>query len=312
MNWSAITFDWNQARAFLATAEAGSLSGAARALGLTQPTLSRQVAGLEDALGVTLFERVGRALALTQSGRDLLEHFRAMGEAAEEIALRASGQSQAIEGLVRVTATDLLAGYLLAPMLRRVQRVAPGIEIEIVASNSLSDLRRREADIAVRHARPQQSDLIARLVSETSAHLYAASAYLDAIGRPQSPQDVAKAEFVSLGGPEELHAVLDRLGLPVSRAQIRLSTNSGMVGWDLVRRGLGITAMAKEIAELTPEVEPVLPTLAPLPVPVWLATHRELRTSRRIRLVYDILVEGFRAITAGSNASANRADGAAG
>ena len=109
MNWQSMSFDWNQARAFLATAEEGSLSAAARAIGQTQPTLSRQVAALEQDLGVTLFERIGRSLSLTQSGLELLDHFRAMGDAANRISLTASGQSQAIEGRVSITATDVTA-----------------------------------------------------------------------------------------------------------------------------------------------------------------------------------------------------------
>ena len=108
MEWQSVAFDWNQVRAFLVTAEEGSFSAAARALGLTQPTLGRQVAALEDYLGVTLFERLGRSLSLTQSGLELLDHVRAMGDAASRISLTASGQSQRIEGQVCITATDVL------------------------------------------------------------------------------------------------------------------------------------------------------------------------------------------------------------
>ena len=136
MNWLSVSFDWNQARAFLATAEEGSLSAAARALGQTQPTIGRQVAALEEDLGVTLFERVGRSLALTQSGLELLDHFRAMGDAASRISLTASGQSQAIEGQVSITATPVLATYRLPAILKRLRDEAPGIVIEIIASHS--------------------------------------------------------------------------------------------------------------------------------------------------------------------------------
>ncbi len=202
MNWQAVGFDWNQARAFLATAEEGSLSAAARALGLTQPTLGRQVAALERELGVTLFERVGRSLALTRSGIELLEHFRAMGEAATRISLASSGQSQAIEGQVRVTASDMVATYHLPRMLKRLREVAPGIEIEIVASNEVRDLRRREADIAIRHVRPEQPDLIARRVAETCARFYASVEYLDRHGRPPGPRDLSDADFVGPDQPE--------------------------------------------------------------------------------------------------------------
>ena len=98
MDWRSVKFDWNRARAFLVTAEEGSLSAAARALGMAQPTLGRQVSALESELGVILFERAGRGLALTQSGLELVEHVRAMGDAATRVSLTASGQSQSIEG----------------------------------------------------------------------------------------------------------------------------------------------------------------------------------------------------------------------
>jgi len=293
MNWQAVRFDWNQARAFLATADEGSLSAAARALGLTQPTLGRQVAALEAELGVTLFERVGRSLSLTRSGIDLLEHFRAMGEAAGRISLAASGQSQAIEGQVRVTASDMVATYHLPPMLKRLREVAPGIEIEIVASNEVRDLRRREADIAIRHVRPEQPDLIARRVGETTAHLYASVEYLDRHGRPQSPRDLSDADFVGPEQPERFLPEWNALGLSLTPDNFKITTSSGTVVVELVRRGFGIAPLPKDVAMIAPELECVLPELDPIPMPIWLVTHRELHTSRRIRLVFDLLAEAL-------------------
>lgn len=293
MNWQAVSFDWNQARAFLATAEEGSLSAAARALGLTQPTLGRQVAALEDELGVTLFDRAGRALSLTPSGLDLLEHFRAMGEAAGRISLTASGRSQAVEGQVCITASDVMSAYHLPPALKRLRAIAPGIEVEVVASNDIRDLRRREADIAIRHVRPEQPELIARLVRTTSAHLYASTAYLDDLGRPRSPADLSDADFIGFDSSDRLISGLNDLGLSLTRTNFKLISANGVAGWEMVRQGLGIGVMMKETADLTPGIECVLPELDPIPVPIWLATHRELHTSRRIRLVFDVLAETF-------------------
>lgn len=298
MNWQAIAFDWNQARAFLATAEEGSLTAAAGALGQTQPTLSRQVAALEEALGVTLFERVGRSLSLTQSGLELLDHFRAMGDAATRISLTASGQSQAIEGQVRITATHMMATYHLPPVLKELRRRAPGIEIDVVASSDVRDLTRREADISVRHGRPEQPDLIAKLVHESSAQLYASRDYLDKHGRPQSAEDLSAAEFIGFDDPELLLPVINSLGLSLTRRNFKLSTASGTVFVQLVLQGLGIGILVKKDAELFPDLEPVLPSLTPIPVPTWLVTHRELHTSRRIRLVFDLLAEYFTKKTA--------------
>jgi DNA-binding transcriptional LysR family regulator len=165
--------DWNQLRAFLETAETGSLSAAARKLGLTQPTLSRQVAAIEARMGVTLFERVGKAMALTPTGLDLLGHARAMGSAAEALGLAATGRAQAVAGVVVVSASDAVAAYLLPPLVRQLRKQQPSIVIEVISSNTLSDLLRREADIAVRHVKPEQPDLIARFIREAEANFYA-------------------------------------------------------------------------------------------------------------------------------------------
>jgi len=293
MNWQSVAFDWNQARAFLATAEEGSLSAAARALGQTQPTLSRQVSALETDLGVTLFERVGRSLTLTQSGMELLDHFRAMGNAASRISLAASGQSQAIEGHVRITATNIMATYHLPPVLKRLRDIAPGIEIDVVASNEVRDLTRREADIALRHGRPEQPDLIAKLVAESTAHLYASKEYLDRHGRPGTVSDLADREFIGFEEPERVIELLNGLGLSLTRRNCSLTTASGTAMLEWVRQGLGICIFVKETAELVPGLEQVLPDFDPIPVPTWLVTHRELHTSRRIRLVFDLLADSF-------------------
>ena len=298
MNWQSVAFDWNQARAFLATAEEGSLSAAARALGQTQPTLGRQVAALEEELGVTLFDRVGRSLVLTPSGLELLDHVRAMAEAANLISLTASGRSQAIEGHVSITATNMMATYHLPAMLKRLRGEAPGIVIEIIASNEVRDLTRREADIAIRHARPEQPDLIARLVGETSAHLYASKAYLDKHGRPEKPEDLVDADFIGFEHPERLVPMLNAMGLPLTKDNFKITTASGTVILELVKQGLGISMGTKDVETLASNIEPVLPDLDPIPVPIWLVTHRELHTSRRIRLVFDFLADAFSDIQA--------------
>lgn len=188
--------DWNQLRAFLETAETGSLSAAARKLGLTQPTLSRQVAAIEQRMGVTLFERVGKAMALTPTGLDLLEHARAMGAAAQALGVAASGRSQAVGGVVSVSASDAVASYLLPPLVRRLREQEPGISIEVIASNAFSDLLRREADIAIRHAKPEQPELIARLIRDASACFYASEDWVRTHGHPRSAEEAAALPFV--------------------------------------------------------------------------------------------------------------------
>lgn len=297
MDWQTDSFDWNKARAFLVTAEEGSLSAAARALGKTQPTLGRQVTALEEELGVTLFERAGRSLVLTQSGLDLLEHFKAMAYAANLVSLAASGQSQAIEGHVSISATSLVATHHLPPVLKELRQIAPGIEIEIVATNDISDLTRREADIAIRHTRPEQPDLIAKLLGETTGHLYASTEFLDRFGRPTKAEDLAEADFVGFDDKDRYVAFLVAKGLPVTARNFMLGSASGTVMLELVKEGLGIGAFTQDIAAVTPCLEPVLQDIFAVPVPIWVVTHRELHTSRRIRVVFDLLAEAISTTT---------------
>src|SRR5206468_6452439 len=128
---------------------------------------------LEEELGVVLFERVGRGLTLTAGGLELLEHVRPMGEAANQVSLAASGQSQTIEGSICITASEVISAFLLPPILARLRRTHPGVDIKLVASNAVHDLRRREADIAIRSGRPTDPGLIATRLRDTPARLYA-------------------------------------------------------------------------------------------------------------------------------------------
>lgn len=291
INWQAVSFDWNQVRAFLATAEEGSLSAAARALQATQPTLSRQVSALEQDLGVTLFERGHRSMDLTESGVELLEHVREMGEAALRVSLAASGQAQDIEGQVTITATNMFATKHLPLILASVRDEAPGLEIEILTSNDVRDLRRREADISIRHTRPEHSDLIAKRIGETVAQLYAATSYLDRVGRPKRPSDLVTFDFIGFEDPELMLPHFNAMGVPVTRDHFKLYTASGTLYLALIEQGLGAGVLTKDVADERPDLELVEPNLPPFEVPVWLVTHRELHTSRKIRLVFDLIAD---------------------
>ena len=292
MNWHSVSFDWNQARGFLATVEEGSLSAGARALGLTQPTLGRQVAALEAALDVVLFERVGKSLVLTPSGLELADHVRAMFEAASRVSLTASGRSQAIDGKVRITASDVMSALILPPVMAELRQMAPLVEFEIVAANDIRDLQSREADIAIRHVRPEQPDLIAKLVAEASAHFYAASSYLERHGRPASFGDMKAHDFVGFGNTPRMLEILSPMGLDLTEENFRLGSEDGVVAWEMAKAGLGIIIMSDQVAGRAVEMERLLPQMEPFTFPVWLTAHRELHTSRRIRLVFDHLA-GF-------------------
>ena len=291
MDWRAVRFDWNRARAFLVTAEEGSLSAAARALGMAQPTLGRQVDALEKELGVILFERVGRGLTLTPGGLELLDHVRAMGEAANRMSLTSAGQSQSVEGKVVIASSEIYAAFLLPPILAKLRKAQPGIEIEIVVSTKASDLLRREADIAIRNFRPSEPDLVARKIRDVPARLYAAPAYLESLNNPQLPYDLRKADFISIDGSGMFLKGLNAMGFNLTERNFPIVTENYLVMWELVKHGLGIGILDGLIGDAEPKVTRVLPDLAPLMFPIWLVAHRELNTSRRIRLVFDLLAK---------------------
>jgi DNA-binding transcriptional LysR family regulator len=289
MDWRSVKFDWNRARAFLVTAEEGSLSAAARALGMAQPTLGRQVDALEEELGVILFERVGRGFTLTPNGVELLEHVRAMGSAANRVALAASGQSQSIEGTIRITASEVHAAMLLPPIIAKLREAEPGIHVEIVASSATSDLLRREADIAIRNYQPTEPDLIAKKIRDIPARLYAAPRYIDRIGNPKLPYDLRHADFISIDRTGVFMKGLNTLGLGLTERNFPILTENYLVMWELVREGLGIGVQDGVVGDKDPLVRRVLPDLEPLVFSMWLVTHREVNTSRRVRFVFDLL-----------------------
>lgn len=283
--------DWNLLRAFLQTAEAGTLSAAARKLGQSQPTLSRQVAALELALGVTLFERVGKTMALTDTGLELLEHARVMGKAASELGLTATGRSEAVEGVVSVATSDVVAAYLMPKMLLHIREAAPGIQIEVVASDDFSDLQRREADIAIRHVRPEQPDLITRSLRQSSACFYASESWVREHGLPRNLAEAGEYAFIGMDRTGNYVRHLKNHGLSLNSQHFRCYANNSVTYWEMVRQGLGIGAMMEEVARESAGVVRVLEDVAVIPLPIWLVTHRELRTARRIRIVFDLLAD---------------------
>ncbi len=295
MDWQSVNFDWNRARAFLVTAEEGSFSAAARALGQAQPTIGRQIAALEAQLDVTLFERVGSSLVLTDAGLDLLEHVRTMSEAATRFSLTAAGKSLGLDGNVAIAASEVISAYILPPIVAALRSQHPGIEIEIVASNATADLRRREADIAIRNFRPTGSDLVARKIKDSRAWLYAAPSYLDRIDNPKTAKELsARAEVIGFDRTRTFATALNGLGLSLGEKNFPIRTENHLVQWELTKRGVGICVMMEEVGDAEPLVRRVLPDqVAPFTLPLWLTSHRELQTSRRMRVVYDLLASAL-------------------
>ncbi|MGJ8625566.1 MAG: LysR family transcriptional regulator [Sulfitobacter sp.] len=293
MDWNKISFDWNRARAFLVTAEEGSLSAAARALGQAQPTLGRQVSALEEELGVALFERVGRGLVPTPVGLEMLQHVRNMGEAAYGLTRIASGQSHSVEGTVSITASEVTSAYVLPPILAKLRRAYPGIRVDVVATNALRDLRRREADIALRHVAPDDPDLIARKLKPGVARLYAAQTYLDRAGPFDTLEELLRADFIGFEENETLLAGLNSFGVPVDAQRFIACSASHLVQWQLAQQGIGIGVMAQRVGDATSGMVRISKWLEPFRYDSWLVAHRELNTSRRLRIVFDFLVEAL-------------------
>jgi DNA-binding transcriptional LysR family regulator len=293
MDWRHVAFDWAQVRAFLATADEGSFSGAARATGLTQPTIGRQVTALEEELGVVLFERVGRGLALTPTGVELVEHARSMGDAAQRFSRVAAGQSLSLDGPVCISASEVFAAHLLPAALLPLRRLHPGIQLEIVASNQVSDLGRREADIALRNFRPRQDDLVARKVREDLGYLYATPDYLTSIDSPHTLEELSAADFIAFDQSEVFMNGLNALGLRVNSSNFRWISSNQTVQWALVKEGAGIGVMVDIVGDAEARVARVLPELISFPFETWLTSHREVRTSRRVRVVFDWLAQAL-------------------
>jgi DNA-binding transcriptional LysR family regulator len=285
-----MSFDWNLAKTFLAVADEGSLSAAARVLGQTQPTISRQIAALEHSLSITLFERTGRSVVLTQAGVELLDHVRSMASGANMLSLAASGKSQSIEGKVVITASEMMSAYILPPILYDLTRQAPLLEIDVVADNGVRDLVRREADIAIRHARSDQPNLIARRVGDQIMRFYASRTYLQMRGEP-TEDDFSGHQIISYIEADRMLNYLLPVGLNLTRANFRLSSSSQTVALQMARAGLGMLILPEGIAMAFPDLAPVLSEIEAFAVPTWLVAHRELRTSRRIRLVFDHLAQ---------------------
>ncbi|RQO80954.1 LysR family transcriptional regulator [Acidovorax sp. FJL06] len=282
-------FDWSLVQSFLAALDQGSLLGAARVLKASQPTIGRHIAELESQLGVVLFERTGRGLLPTATALRLAESARAMEAGAHQLARSVSGAEAGVSGTVRITASQPVACMLLPPVLARMREVLPEVQVELVASNEVTNLLRREADIALRMVRPSQASLVAKRIGVVTLCACAHRDYLRRKGTPQQPPDLLLHELVGNDRHEDIVQGFAAMGYPVERQHFAFRTDDLMAYWAAVRAGLGIGFVGHYMARTDPGVVPVLPML-PLPeLPIWLTVHREIRTSRKIRAVYDFL-----------------------
>jgi DNA-binding transcriptional LysR family regulator len=298
------SFDWSLVRSFLAVLEAGSLMGAARSLGAQQPTLSRHVAELEAQLGTPLFERTGRGVTPTAAALAIADAARAMQDGADALARQLVQRREATTGTVRVTTSDVAACWLMPPVLARLQRAEPGIQVELVASNELTNLLRREADIAVRMVRPEQSSLVARKLADLSICAAAHADYLAHAGTPRKPEELLSHRLIGYDRDDTIERGFAALGHPLPRQQFAVRTDDQVAYGRMVAAGVGIGFVARYNIASWPGVVPLLPTLKIPPLPCWLAVHREIRGSRLVRRVYDFLAEEIPAELARAEARA--------
>jgi DNA-binding transcriptional LysR family regulator len=286
-------FDWSLVRSFLAVLEQGSLLAAARHLQSSQPTVGRHVAELESQLGLVLFERTGRGLQPTDAALKLAESARVMQSGADQLARSVAGADRSAAGTVRITASQPISCYVLPTLLARMRLTLPDVQVELVASNAVSNLLRREADIAVRMVQLDQATVIARRVGKVALRACAHQDYLRRRGIPRHPSDLLSHDLIGGDRNEETLKGFAARGIAVTREQFAFRTDDLIVIWQAVRAGLGIGFVSEHLIRTDPAVIPLLPKLKIEPLPVWLAVHREIRTSQRIRAVYDFLAEAL-------------------
>lgn len=281
--------DWNLLRALLAVIDHGSLRSAAESMGSSQPTLSRQIAELSQQLGVVLFERTGRGLHPTATAHQLAQLARPMEAAAAEVATRARGAGRAVAGSVRLSASQPVACHLLPPLLARLRLLAPQVHVELVVTNTASNLLRREADFALRMVNPDQPDVIARRMGQVRIGAYAHHDYLQRRGIPREPADLLVHDL--LGGDTSTEVIdgLNAMGLPLRAGQFVFRTDDLVAYGQALRAGLGIGFVADYLVRADARLLPVLPELKIPPLPLWLVVHRELRTNPIIRTTFEFL-----------------------
>lgn len=289
-------FNWQLIPSFLAAHQHGSLLGAARTLGISQPTVGRHVSMLEAQLGAPLFERTGRGLIATPAAMRLAQAARAMEVGAQTLMRNAQQSQTSLSGTVRISASQPMGCWVLPNLLLKLRAEQPSIQIELVVSNAISDLLRREADIAIRLVRPTQPSLVARRIGHVQVVVCAHRAYLKRKGVPQEPSDLLDHELIGEDRATEIRRGFAAMGLQVGAEQFALRTDDLIAYWAAVRAGLGIGFVAAYLLRGDPQVVAVLPNL-PLPaLPVWLVVHREIRSSRRIRAVVDFLARELPAL----------------
>ena len=240
-------FDWSHVRSFLAVLEKGSLLAASRDLQLSQPTIGRHVAELESQLGLVLFDRNGRGLLPTEAAYHLAESARIMQSGADQLARNVLGADLGASGTVRITASQPVSCYVLPPLLAQMRLSLPDVQVELVASNEVSNLLRREADIAVRMVQPQQASIIARRVGKVTLRACAHQDYLRRRGVPRQPNDLLAHDLIGGDRNDDTLKGFAAQGLVVGREQFAFRADDLIVVWQAVRAGLGVGFVSEHL-----------------------------------------------------------------
>ena len=291
------TTSWDWIKSFVAVAEQGSVLAAAQHLQTNPATVSRQIAALERSLGLELFVRSRQGMQTTLPAMQFLEPARAMHSAMHRLSLGAAAKDVRIQGVVRISVSVSLAHFVLPELLDVFRSQHEGIHFEITATDSVSNLYKREADIAIRLMQPKQQDLIAKRVGYLSTGLYASQRYISRHGIPKmEPGSLMQHDFIYVAPQNPLRECFSKAGFPQLAERIVCTTTDHANAWHMLRAGMGIGSAMSIIAERDSQIVPVLPE-APLPkFPVWLVAHRELKTQARLRLVADYLTQALKSL----------------
>ncbi|HZR72704.1 LysR family transcriptional regulator [Bradyrhizobium sp.] len=290
---------WELYRTFLEVARDGSLSGAARKLGLTQPTAGRHIDQLEASLGVKLFSRSPLGLKPTPSALELVSHAETMAAASQALRRTASGGAREDRGTVRITASEMVGCEVLPAMLARFRDNHPGIAIELALSNRNEDLLRRDADIAVRMVRPRQKSLLARRVGKSPVGLFAHRAYAEKFGLPKTIGDLQNHCMIGFDRNAEPLKSLGPMPWPLTREIFAFRSDNDVAQFSALRCGVGIGGCQHGIARNYPELVGVLSKTVRFELDMWVVMHEDMRATPRVRRLFDHLVASLSAFLRG-------------
>lgn len=286
--------EWDELRFFHAVAQAGSLSKAARVLGVSQPTVGRRIRALEERLDARLFDKLASGYVLTAMGSRVFDKTGEMAELARCITDRASGERNDIAGTVLLTTPEGIGATWLPPHLSEMTDRHPDLDLRVSLSNRMSDVSNGEADMALRMGNPRDETLIGRRIATVPFRLYASPAYLDRYGCPVDLEAIGQHRIIESGGVIRDVAQAQRLRDVAAGARIATTLDSIQAQCAAARAGLGLVALPPYLVHRPGGLVPVLSARFRVDVPIWLLTRHDLRASRRVCAVKTYLTDAAR------------------